>query len=364
MQPWAGRRRAGVLSAIAVLAVLAATLWPYRPFPANGAHWIEATRGIRFEKDGLVLSDDVLQPPANDADSYTLELLLKPASVESSHTILAFYERGCPTQFLVRQWTDGLLVTHDANVERDRTQTIKFDVDHAFSVEKTVLVTISAGADGTTVYLDGVPAGRFARFKIARHEMAGQIVLGTSPVTYHPWQGELSGLAIYSTELTASKVQQHYKQWTEATDTPDLDHALARYTFAQSPSQSIPSQVSSGPTLRIPPAFSIPHKPWLHSAIDQFRPDWRYASDVLVNIVGFMPLGLILCAYLEWTGSRPQAILLSTLACGTLSVLIEILQYYVPRRGSDMTDIITNTLGAFLGAMLIRRISRTRFFVE
>ena len=72
-----------------------------------------------------------------------------------------------------------------------------------------------------------------------------------------------------------------------------------------------------------------------------------------MNIAGFVPLGLILCAYLAWTRNRWKAILISTLACGILSFTIELLQYYIPGRFSGMTDIITNTLGAALGAVLV-----------
>ena len=77
-----------------------------------------------------------------------------------------------------------------------------------------------------------------------------------------------------------------------------------------------------------------------------------YASDVLVNIAGFVPLGLIVCAYLAWARSRWKAILVTTVACGVLSFVIEVLQYYIPQRGSGTTDIITNTLGSALGAMI------------
>jgi VanZ family protein len=37
-----------------------------------------------------------------------------------------------------------------------------------------------------------------------------------------------------------------------------------------------------------------------------------------------------------------------------LSFIIEVLQAYIPRRVSATTDIITNSLGAFIGAAIAR----------
>jgi len=90
----------------------------------------------------------------------------------------------------------------------------------------------------------------------------------------------------------------------------------------------------------------------LLSAAKEFKADWKYVIDVLTNIGGFVPLGFIVCAYLAPTRSRWKAILITTVTCGILSFVIEVLQYYIPRRASGTTDIITNTLGAALGAML------------
>lgn len=73
-----------------------------------------------------------------------------------------------------------------------------------------------------------------------------------------------------------------------------------------------------------------------------------------VDIAGFVPLGLIACAYFSWTRSCWKAILIATSACGALSFVIEVLQYYIPPRFSGTTDILTNTLGAAVGAALIR----------
>jgi VanZ family protein len=348
-----GRGRARVLCATAVIAVLIATLWPFNPFPPNGVHWLQGANGLRFENAGLVVSDEALKPPETDApESYSLELLLRPASAESYYTILSIYAPTRPKQFLVRQWTDGLLVTHDAGVNRDRTRTIKFDVDHVFRPGRLVLVSISSGSKGTTVYVDGQSAETIPRFTISRSELSGEIVLGTSPVTYHPWLGELQGLAIYSKELTSAEAIRHYKEWIDPSGHPDLDGSMARFTFAEAAGGEIHNEVASGPNLEIPARFSVPHKDLLRSAVKEFSADRMYIIDVLMNIAGFIPLGLIACACFGWTRGRWQAILIATVVCSILSFVIEVLQFYIPKRGSGTTDIITNTLGAALGAML------------
>ena len=343
---------AKVLCFVGVLAVLIVTLWPFNPFPQNGVSWLQGTHGLKFKKASLVMSHGPLRPPETDAESYSLEFLLRPANTERSYTILGFYDPDRSRQLLVRQWTDGLLVTHDATIDSDKTRTIKFDVDHVFIPGRLVQVTISWGPNGTTVYVDGQIAESVSQFRISRSELSGEIVLGTSPVMFHPWIGELHGLAIYSRELTPADALRHYKDWTDPSGNPDLDGAMARYTFAERAEKEVRNEVASGPSLEIPTRFSVPYKGMLLSPQSEFRADWTYISDVVANIAGFVPLGVIVCAYLAWTRSRWKAILVTTAACGILSSVIEVLQYYVPRRASGTTDIITNTLGAAVGAML------------
>jgi hypothetical protein len=356
IQPPRAGKRAKSVCAVAVFAVLGATLWPFNPFPENGIRWLQGANGLKFESASLVVSNEPLRPPETKAaESYSLELLLVPDSVKSSHTILAFYAPSQPRQLLVRQWRDGLLVTHDTEVEHDKTKTIKFDVDHAFRQGRLVLVTISSGPNGATVYLDGQSAESFPRFKIAGTELSGEIVLGTSPVTYDPWRGEIRGLAVYSKQLAPEEVLRHYQDWTDpGTHPPDLDGTLARYAFTEAGSREVRNEVASGPNLEIPSTFSVPHRGFLLSPAKEFKADWKYAVNIVMNIAGFVPLGLVVCSYFVWTERGWKAMLYTVIACGTLSFVIEVLQYYVPRRDSGITDIITNTLGAALGALLIR----------
>lgn len=347
------QNRAKILCFAAVLAVLAATLWPFNPFPRNGVTWLEAN-GLKFNQDSVVVSSAPLTAPESVSDSYTLELFVRPTTVRGSHTILGFYCAGRPSQLLVRQYFDGLLVTHDARIDRDPTRTIKFDVDHAFSRNKLVQITISSGSTGTVVYVDGKLAERIPMFRISRDELLGQVVIGTSPITYHTWTGEIRGLAVYARELTPPDVLQHYKNLSDAKENADLVGALAFYRFDKGTGNVVRNEVGSGPNLEIPNTFSIPHKEFLRSPASEFRFDSNYAVDLVSNIIGFVPLGMIVCAYLLWSQPKARAIIVTTVACASLSLLIEILQFYIPRRGSGITDVLTNSLGAAIGAMLLQ----------
>jgi hypothetical protein len=351
-----GPNRARWLFAIAVAAVLIATLWPLNPFPRNRVSWLPETGGLRLERGSVVVSDGVVhQSPTDASQSYTIELLLRPTSIKGGGTILSFYLPGRTKQLQVRQYRDGLLVTHDSRVQSDKTRTIKFDVDHIFHLGALVFIAVSSGQNGTTVFLDGQPAESFPRFKISYQELFGEIVLGTPTTRYEPWRGEIKGLAVYAKQLTPEDVSQHYREWIEPKDRPrDLNAAIVRYAFVETTGNEIHNEVASEPNLTIPALFRVPHKPFLESPIREFRATWKYAWELATNIAGFIPLGLIVCSYFVWSKTCWRAIWTATLYCGSLSFAIEVAQYYVPRRGSGITDIITNTLGAALGAALVR----------
>jgi VanZ family protein len=341
--------------------ILCATLFPFNPFPRNRVFWLPDGHGLRVRWGGLVVSDRPLDMGPLDAnDSCALELLVRPATVGFSSTILAFYVPGRNHQFEVRQWTDGLLLTHNAFVEHDSTHTVKIDVDHVFNARRLVLVTISSGLGGTNVYVDGLPAGYFPRFKISRGDLAGDLILGTS-LAGEGWPGELHGLAIYAKPLSAPDTLQHYKGWMDSNQSPDLEDAVARYTFTEAAGSEVHNEVPSEPALEIPKFFYTPHKPFLQTPAQEFQLSWDYLGDVTQNILGFVPLGLVVCAYFAWRNRRWQSVVYTTAACGALSLVVEVSQYFIPQRASGITDIITNTLGAALGAMLaetrlIRRI--------
>ena len=83
------RKKTSALCVVAVIAVLMATLWPFNPVPRNGVTWLPGASGLKFQEPALVVSNGPLKPLEDEsAESYTLELLLQPASARSSHTDL------------------------------------------------------------------------------------------------------------------------------------------------------------------------------------------------------------------------------------------------------------------------------------
>ena len=79
-------------------------------------------------------------------------------------------------------------------------------------------------------------------------------------------------------------------------------------------------------------------------------PAYVVASDVVVNVLAYFPLGLLLT--LLWMGRVPRwaAVLLGAGFAGLLSLAIEFAQAYLPTRISSNVDVLTNSIGALWGA--------------
>lgn len=355
------RKLLGILSIIAVIALFFATLWPFNFFAKNEVRWLPGENGIEINNPGVVVGRGSLQFAASGSgNSCSIEFILRPASIEDSRTILSVYTPANPRQFHVRRYGDALLISHDVPVGASRPRTLAFDIDHVFQVGTLVRVTIASGPNGTVVYLNGNPARSVPGFRISQSDLAGQFVLGTSAVDYETWAGEIHGLAVYSRALTSAEVRAESNAgFSGREDTQkDLGTAMAQgavavYPFNEGSGSEIHSSVpGSAPVLEIPKYFAVPHKAFLKLPAQGYERNYAYALDLAQNIVGFMPLGFILCAYLACSHDRWRATVYATLIGGLLSFTIEVVQYYVPRRDSGVTDIITNTLGTALGALL------------
>jgi VanZ family protein len=116
--------------------------------------------------------------------------------------------------------------------------------------------------------------------------------------------------------------------------------------------------LSVGYTLLIAYASLYPFDAWraaLDNPLGFLLADWpRYytISDLALNVVAYGPLGFLLALVLLPYLRSSSAALFATLAGSLLSIGMEILQHFLPLRVSSNLDVLTNGLGAMMGALL------------
>ena len=81
-------------------------------------------------------------------------------------------------------------------------------------------------------------------------------------------------------------------------------------------------------------------------------PKYWTGFDVASNVIGYVPAGFLLALTAWRTGRGRRDILRTTLACAGLSLLLEMLQSYLPERVPSNVDLALNAAGGWLGAVL------------
>jgi hypothetical protein len=213
-------------------------------------------------------------------------------------------------------------------------------------------VTITSGPAGLSVYVDGNRLRKSSAQLFSGQNLTGQLIIGNAATTNDSWSGQLKGLAIYDRELSAVDVALHYERWAHGrVNSSETEVARAIYRFDERKGSITHDQAGSSPDLRIPERFFVLREPFLERPWNEFHPDWAYCKDVLINIVGLIPLGFFFNAYLSIVRKTRNATGLTIVFGFATSLTIEVLQSFLPTRDSGTTDLFTNTLGTAIGAM-------------
>lgn len=75
-------------------------------------------------------------------------------------------------------------------------------------------------------------------------------------------------------------------------------------------------------------------------------------KDLIINILGFSPFGYLMMSYLLGSNrlkNKISAVAVTMLGGITISVGLEIIQYFIPGRHSSLSDWIFNSVGTLLG---------------
>jgi VanZ family protein len=333
-----------------------AGLWPFHA-PKNEVSWLSNRSGLVFGDYGSILSSGEFNVTGSHNGPCSLEIWLQPSATFDSNDIIAFSTPQNPVPFAVAQSGDDLFVLRQFPDAQRQLKGTYIAIDHVFRKGNKLFITITSGPQGTAVYLNGTLVKTSPQFALTGNDFTGELVIGNSPVQNNTWGGQLWGLGIFDRELTAAQVLQHYDLWTEEQGVELVREAGTRalYLFNEHAGRIVRNQVPSEPSLYIPEDYFVLHQKFLEPFWKEFRPNWTFCENVILNIVAFIPLGFFFCAYFSSGERLSRPVLFTVILGGAVSLAIEILQAYLPTRESGTTDIITNTLGAAAGAMLYGR---------
>jgi hypothetical protein len=339
--------------ALILCGILVAGLEPFHA-PINQVTWIENGNGLDFGRHGTIVSNQPFQAEQPGEEAFcSVEIALEPNTLDSMGTIFAFFTPDQNIRFSLHQF--GAEMSVQNQMKSWRGERVAVRAPGVFLTKQPRLIAISSGAAGTRIYVDGFLQGIARQFQLASQACSGQLVVATWPVQNAGWSGKLQELVFYNRELTPGQVSRHFESWSAKGRfelLPD-EHPRAVYRFDEHDGRIVHDSSGSGINLSIPERYLIVHEKFLEAPWSEFHNDWGYWKDVLINIGGFVPVGLFFYALAVKKQIRFPA--LTIIAIGAaVSLTIESLQAFLPTRDSGLTDLITNTLGTVLGVMLYR----------
>ncbi len=309
--------------------------------------------GLWFGTHGTILGHRPF-PTTNPPDSQetSIEIWLQPRRAWGSGTVLAFYPARNLSEFTLRQSLTDLLLETEIYGHPPDARGAKLYVHDVFRRGRPVFITLTSDGHVTYIYLDGVLTVRWPGIAICARQLTGQLVVGDSPLQPDSWSGELLGLAVYYTQLKADQVVRNYIGWIQngRPEISEEERNIALYTFDEHEGRIVRDKAGSGLDLEIPEHYLVLDKIVLEPFWTEFDMSWGYWRGDLKNIVGFVPFGFCFCAYLVTLLPIKRATLVTVALGALVSLTIELLQAFLPTRDSGTTDIITNTLGTWIGA--------------
>jgi VanZ family protein len=354
-------------------------LYPFDLFShvKNDVRWIKNSNGIEFLKKGQTVSNSLPQENIDrlvKGSGLTLELWLQTEDLNQTGpaTIFSYSGDFALCNFIVVQLRDKLIM---------RLRTTKTDlyginphlaIPDVFTSKSMRYIGIVYKLSEQKVYINGVQKARSDTLKgsLSNWDNSYRLTIGNDVTGSRPWKGEIYYVAVYNRALTDREIHNNYLSGFQSkikTDKPILwrkgtpKHAvfkeedpIVRYLFNEGQGNMIhdSGSVSNPINLTIPKYISHELKPFLNASTDYLRNEARY-SDIIINILIFIPLGIFLQGFLRVRYGLTMKISFATLICGTLfALIIESLQYFSATRASSLIDVATNMIGIAIGIVM------------
>jgi len=333
-------------------------LLPFNFFQTNKAS-VNQTSGLHITPPSTIFTQE---PPEKLSTIKNFTILLNLSSYLSDWSsgyarILTYSLDNKNMNFMVGQWSESLVLRINAD---GQPKIIQFETEWFFNKYRTTTVAITYDGKTLTSYREGqkVKEMQVGSLTFSNWNRKYPLVIGSEADGKNDWEGYIYSLSIFDSVLSPGEIKTGLINTNRAPP-------LIQYSFREGNEKSIKDLGKGRPANLTIPQFFKPYKKTMLA----FEYEWlfvnkHYFFDVWTDIIGFIPLGFLLAAYLTKKRFSYFAIMLQALLVGALTSLsIEILQVFLPTRASSLTDVISNSLGALLGTIVFKeaKVLRSRF---
>ncbi|MBW2294426.1 MAG: VanZ family protein [Deltaproteobacteria bacterium] len=343
------------LTTLVVAVILVAVLWPGPIDWPNHLRWRIQGAGLRFDDVAQALSEG---PIVSSTGEMTLEIWLVPGFRRSkgNQEIVSFYDEQQRRPLLLGQFNRGFILRG-----REDNPVGTPPLDSYIRIRDVGLVSdhdlrhlaLTVSGEGTRLHVNGRATSLVLPKTIAEEgvDFGGHLMLGNSYSGWGAWFGGMLAVAIYDRVLGPDELRAHTLDRARGGEALLRDSSLlALYRFEEGKGDRTRSAVARGPDLTFPERMTRPTQPKYLNMYKYYpAKDGWLSRDVVLNVLGFMPLGFLI----SWK-RRARVIAIAFAVGFALSLSIELAQAFIPGRASSMNDLMSNSVGALLGALLTR----------
>jgi hypothetical protein len=323
-------------------AALLLTLWPYNITFYNSVT-TPTEGGLHFKSPSIAY---LHQPPQKlcEMKKFSIVAEIKPDSlgVGKGGIIFGYSYNNILQNFLVRQVGEIGFYLKDKRDDYNLWLNV-------FEKDQPVLIAITYDGEKITIFKnESIQNATIAKdLDFSSWNSSFPFVLANTGDGNMPWSGTIYSLDIFDSVVTISNSRQ---LGLIRNMIPPVLSLSYHHTETES---SIKKRDSSLAALVIPSMYNPPAKGLIFSILNSFDKGKRSFSNIFLNTLFFVPLGLFLRPLLEMYTKRNSLSFWLTLTAGfMLTLMIESLQILLPARDTSIIDVLCNTLGTVAGSSL------------
>jgi len=347
-------------------------LWPYDFISKtkNDTHWIENSNGIEFLGIGQAVSNASTKELFDrlvNGKGMTLEVWLETEDLNQAGParILTYSKNKGLCNFNLAQAFDKLIFRLRTTKTSLGGASPSLVIPDTFSSRSLKHVVITYDFSDQKVYFNGEQRAQSTVLKgdFSNWDPSYELVIGNEVTGDRPWKGKIYYVAVFDRGLTELEIHQNYisrlrmlKEGGIKPSSLSTKYPITRYIFDEGKGDVIhDSGLSLKPVNLFIPEYIKYKKESFFSYLKKSLKSMSRFSDLIINILIFIPLGILINGALRKRYGLKMKISIIALFTGTLfSLSVESLQYFSMTRNSSLIDVFTNMTGVAIGVVLYR----------